>query len=78
MLTILFLILKSKENINYFNYRLFIFLLGLSIIISSEISLRFIKNNIFENLKIFSIPILSLITIYTIIYLALNSFKEKK
>ena len=78
MLIILFLILKSKENINYFNYRLFIFLLGLSIIISSEVSLRFVKNNVFENLKIFSIPILSLITIYTIIYLALNSFKEKK
>ena len=78
MLTILFLILKSKENINYFNYRLFIFLLGLAIIISSEVSLRFVKNNIFENLKIFSIPILSLITIYTIIYLALNSFEEKK
>ena len=78
MLIILFLILKSKENINYFNYRLFIFLLGLSIIISSEVSLRFVKNNVFENLKIFSIPILSLITIYTIIYLSLNSFKEKK
>ncbi len=78
MLIILFLILKSKENINYFNYRLFVFLLGLSIIISSEISLRFVKNNVFENLKIFSIPILSLITIYTIIYLSLNSFKEKK
>ena len=78
MLTILFLILKSKENINYFNYRLFIFLLGLSIIITSELSLRFVKNNIFENLKIFSIPILSLIIIYTIMYLSLNSFKEKK
>ena len=78
MLIILFLILKSKENINYFNYRLFIFLLGLSIIITSELSLRFVKNNIFENLKIFSIPILSLIIIYTIMYLSLNSFKEKK
>ena len=78
MLIILFLILKSKENINYFNYRLIIFVLGLSIIIASEISLRFVKNNIFENLKIFSIPILSLIIIYTIIYLTLNPFKEKK
>ena len=34
MLIILFLILKSKENINCLNYRLFIFLLGLSIIIT--------------------------------------------
>ena len=78
MLIILFLILKSKENINYFNYRIFIFLLGLSIIITSEMSLRFVKNDIIENFKIFIIPIISLITIYTIIYLALNSFKEKK
>ena len=78
MLIILFLILKSKENINYFNYRIFIFLLGLSIIITSEMSLRFVKNDILENFKIFIIPIISLITIYTIIYLALNSFKEKK
>ena len=54
MLIILFLILKSKENINYFTYRVFIFLFGLLIIISSEMSLRFIKNNFIENIKIYS------------------------
>ncbi len=78
MLAILFLILKSKENINYFNYRIFIFLFGLSIIISSEMSLRFVKDNILENIKIFIIPIFIMILIYTIIHLNLNSFKEKK
>ena len=78
MLIILFLILKSKENINYFNYRIFIFLLGLLIIISSEMSLRFIKNNIFENIKIFIVPIIIIILIYSVIYFNLNSFKEKK
>tara|TARA_B100000963_G_scaffold314101_1_gene292450 strand:- start:7043 stop:8185 length:1143 start_codon:yes stop_codon:yes gene_type:complete len=78
MLIILFLILKSKENVNYFNYRIFIFLLGLLIIISSEMSLRFIKNNIFENIKIFIVPIIIIILIYSIIYFNLNSFKEKK
>ena len=78
MLVILFLILKSKENINYFNYRIFIFLFGLSIIISSEMSLRFIKNNILENMKIFVIPIIIMILIYLIIHLNLISFKEKK
>ena len=78
MLTILFLILKSKENVNYFNYRIFIFLLGLLIIISSEMSLRFIKNNIFENIKIFIVPIIIIILIYSVIYFNLNSFKEKK
>jgi len=78
MLIILFLILKSKENINYFTYRVFIFLFGLLIIISSEMSLRFIKNNFIENIKIFIIPIMIIIFIYTVIYFNLNSFKEKK
>ena len=78
MLTILFLLLKSKENINYFKYRIFIFLLGLLIIISSEMSLRFIKNNIFENIKIFAIPIIASFCVYLIIYFNLYSFREKK
>ena len=78
MLIILFLILKSKENINYFTYRVFIFLFGLLIIISSEMSLRFIKNNFIENIKIFIVPIIIIIFIYTVIYLNLNSIKEKK
>jgi len=78
MLIILFLILKSKENVNYFNYRIFIFLLGLLIIISSEMSLRFIKNNIFENIKIFIVPIIIIILVYSVIYFNLNSYKDKK
>ena len=78
MLTILFLLLKSKENINYFNYRIFIFLIGLLLIISSEMSLRFIKNNIFENIKIFIIPMILITLIYSIIYFNLNSYKEKR
>ena len=78
MLTILFLLLKSKENINYFNYRVFIFLIGLLLIISSEMSLRFIKNNIFENIKIFIIPIFLMTLIYSTIYFNLNSYKKKR
>ena len=78
MLIILFLILKSKENVNYFNYRIFIFLLGLLIIISSEMSLRFIKNNIFENIKIFIVPIIIIILVYSVIYFNLKSYKDKK
>ena len=78
MLTILFLLLKSKENINYFNFRIFIFLFGFLIIISSEMSLRFIKDNIFENIKIFAIPIITSFSVYLIIYFNLYSFREKK
>ena len=77
MLTILFLLLKSKENINYFNYRIFIFLFGLLLIISSEMSLRFIKNDVLENIKIFIIPMIIIVLIYSIIYFNLNSYKEK-
>ena len=78
MLIILFLILKSKENINYFRYRIFIFLFGFSIIITSEMSLRFIEDNFLENFKIFIIPVIIIISIYMVIYFNLNSFKEKK
>ena len=78
MLAILFLILKSKENVNYLNYRVFIFLFGLSIIISAEMSLRFIKNDILDNIKIFIIPVVIMILIYSIIYFNLKSFKRKK
>ena len=77
MLTILFLLLKSKENINYFSYRIFIFLFGLSLIISSEMSLRFIKNDIFENIKLFIIPVILMTLIYSTIFFNLNSYKEK-
>ena len=77
MLTILFLLLKSKENINYFSYRIFIFLFGLSLIISSEMSLRFIKNDIFENIKLFIIPAILITLIYSTIFFNLNSYKEK-
>tara|TARA_B100000579_G_scaffold401045_1_gene383211 strand:+ start:70 stop:1230 length:1161 start_codon:yes stop_codon:yes gene_type:complete len=77
MLVILFLILKSKENINYLNYRISIFLFGLFTIIISEMTLRFIENSIFENIKIFMIPIIVIILIYLIFFVSLNSLKEK-
>ena len=76
MLTILFLILRSKENINYLNYRISIFLLGLTTIIFSELTLRLIEKNFFENIKIFIIPITIIILFYLIFFINLNSFKE--
>ena len=78
MLIILFLILRSKENINYFNFRIFIFLLGLSIIISSEMSLRFIESNILENIKIFVIPLILTFLAYSIIFFNLNSLRRER
>ena len=77
MLTILFLILKSKENINYLNFRISIFLLGLITIIFSEATLRFIEREFFENIKIFIIPLIIFILFYSIFFINLNSTKEK-
>ena len=78
MLIILFLILRSKENINYFNFRIFIFLLGLSIIISSEMSLRFIESNTLGNIKIFVIPLFLTFIAYSIIFFNLNSLRRER
>ena len=77
MLIILFLILKSKESINYFNYRLFIFILGLIIIISSEMTLRFIQNDILKNIKIFSLPLIIIISFYIVFYFNLKRLEQK-
>ncbi len=76
MLIILFLILKSKENINYFNYRIFIFLLGLGTIIFSETTLRFIEKDFIENIKIFIIPIIIIVFFYVFFFIYLNTYKE--
>ena len=54
------LIIYSKENINYTKYRLFIFLIGLVIIIFSETTQKLIKDDLNYNLKIYIIPIIIL------------------
>ena len=66
-------ILTNKEDMNYFKYKIYIFLFGLFIIIFSETTLRFIKDNLFENIKILSLPFLILIILYLIIGYKLNS-----
>ena len=44
----LFLIVISKENINYQKYRIIIFSSGIFIIIISEIMLKFVNDNFFK------------------------------
>jgi len=68
MLVILFLTLKTKESTNYFNYRVIIFLVGMLTIVTSEMSLKFIKNDIIENLKIILIPLIIIIILYSVFY----------
>ncbi len=72
MFIVLLLIIKSKENVNYFNYRIFVFLLGLITIISSEMSLRFVNENLENNIEIIFIPLLMVIIFYFFFYFQFN------
>ena len=78
MLITLFLILKSKENSNYSNYRMIIFFFGMITLISSEMSLKFIKTDIIENLKIIIIPLIIVMILYTIFYTFLSYERQKR
>ena len=71
----LLLIFRSKENINYSRYRIFIFLIGFSIIIISEMTIRLINENFLENIKFFLIPIILVISLYINYFL---QFKDTK
>jgi len=74
----LLLIIRSKENINYTKYRLFIFLIGLSAIIISEMTIRLINEDFFKNIKIILIPIFSLITLYLVFLVKFKFIKHSK
>jgi lipopolysaccharide export system permease protein len=63
----LILIVKSKESVNYSNYRILVFLFGLFTIIVSETSIKFIGDNIIKNINIFILPII----IFLILYLSM-------
>ena len=59
---------KSKENVNYSIYRLYIFLFGLFLIIFSETTLRFINAAYSHNIRISLIPIIIFFLIYKIFF----------
>jgi len=69
----LLLIMISKENIIYNRYKVGIFLLGLFLIIFSEIALKFIENDFYKNLKIILLPLIILISLYIIFKLKLKN-----
>jgi lipopolysaccharide export system permease protein len=73
MMIALLVILKSKESINYLKYRIYIFILGILTIVISELSLRFISLEIYQNLMVSFLPIIVLIFIFFII-----KFKNKE
>ena len=73
----LLLILKSKENTSYIKFKTFVFLIGFLTIISSESSLRLVKNNFFDNILILTIPFIILVYLFFLFKLKLN-FKISK
>ena len=77
MLICLLVITKSKENNNYTLYRFKIFLIGLVIIILSELSIRYVETSIFNNAIIFLIPLIIILYLYFTFYFKFN-FKENK
>ena len=72
ILVSLILILISKERSNYIKLKLLIFLFGLFIIIFSETTLRFVEDNLLDNIKLILLPFLLTIFFYSAI-----SFKLK-
>ena len=64
MLIALLLIVNSKEKINYSKHRIKIFLVGLLVIIFSELTLRFVDNSFNNNLIIILIPIILCLFLY--------------
>ena len=72
VLAVLILIIISRGNLNYLKLKSLIFLLGIFIIVFSEMSLRFIVEDLNINLKIILIPIMTLIIFYSILRFILN------
>ena len=67
------IIIKSKDDYEYFKYKFGLFILGVITIIISEISIKYSSTKIIQNIHIFTLPILFLIVIYLYI-----KFKLKK
>ncbi len=78
MLILLFLTLRSKENINYFKFKIIIFLFGIIALVSSEMTLKFIKINFIENIKLMIIPLITIMILYFVFYINLNLIKIKR
>ena len=66
------IIIKSKDDYEYFKYKFGLFVLGVITIIISEISIKYSSANTIQNIQIFSLPVLFLVTIYLYIKLKLK------
>ena len=66
MLTLIasLIIIKSKDDYEFFKYKIGLFVFGIMTIIISEISIRYASSNILENIYLVSLPILLFFFIY--------------
>ena len=76
MLVSLFLIIHSKEKINYSKYRFTIFLIGFFLIVFSESTLKFVDKSIYNNLLIALMLLIIILFLYIYIISKL-SYKKK-
>ena len=74
----LILIILSKENSNYNKLKITTFLVGLTVIIFSETTIRFISDTISPNIKISLIPFCLFLILYIIFFYNFNYFKKSK
>ena len=72
------IIIKSKDDYEYFKHKSGLFILGVITIIVSEISIKYSSANTLQNIHIFSLPILFLVIIYLYITLKLKKPKLVK
>ena len=58
------IVIKSKDDYEFFKYKLSLFVFGVIIIIISEISIRYSSSNILENIYLIFLPIILFFLIY--------------
>ena len=63
------LILKSKDNYRFNNFKNFIFIIGMAFIIFSEVTVRYFGLNIKSNIVFLFLPLILFFLIYSAIFL---------
>ena len=69
------LITKSKDEFNFNKFTYLLFLLGVMIIIISELSIRYASENYLNNFFLISLPVLMFLVIYTYFFIKTNNPK---
>ncbi len=72
------LLLFSKESSNYKKIKFFTFFLGLTIIIFSETTIRFVNSNLYFNFKLLIIPFILIFIFYFFLLFNINSISKNR